>query len=105
MPIPDLLELPLCLNRAVGYRAISAQVTARYERANYFSGVLTGAPVDPKTYASQFFPYPVRDVYGTAVIPETLGNVSPPRDNQNEPRPPQEVPDSARRQLLLRARV
>ncbi|NJC82384.1 DUF2334 domain-containing protein [Planosporangium mesophilum] len=102
LPAPDIFEFPHYLASADDYRAISAEVAARYERANYFSGVLTGRPVDPTLYASQFFPYPVRDVYGTAVIPETLGNVATQRFNQNEPRSPEQILDSARRQLVVR---
>ncbi len=29
------------------------------------------------TVAGQFFPYPVKDVYGTLILPETLGSVQP----------------------------
>jgi uncharacterized protein YdaL len=29
------------------------------------------------TVAGQFFPYPVRDIYGTLILPETLGSVQP----------------------------
>jgi uncharacterized protein YdaL len=102
LPAPDIFEFPHYLASAEDYRAISAMVTARYERANYFSGVLTGGAIDPKLYASQFFPYPVRDLYGAAVIPETLGNVATQRYNQNESRLPQQMLDSARRQLVVR---
>jgi uncharacterized protein YdaL len=102
LPAPDIFEFPHYLASADDYRAISAAVAARYERANYFSGLLTGATIDPKVYASQFFPYPVRDVYGAAVIPETLGNVATQGFNQNEPRSPQQILDSARRQLVVR---
>jgi uncharacterized protein YdaL len=102
LPTPDIFEFPHYLASADDYRAISAMVVARYERANYFSGVLSGGAVDPKLYASQFFPYPVRDVYGAAVIPETLGNVATQGYNQNESRLPRQMLDSARRQLVVR---
>ncbi|NJC72102.1 DUF2334 domain-containing protein [Planosporangium thailandense] len=102
LPTPDIFEFPHYLASADDYRAISGLVAARYERANYFAGVLTGGRVDPAVYASQFFPYPVRDVYGAAVIPETLGNVATQMYNQNEPRSPAQILDSARRQLVVR---
>ena len=29
------------------------------------------------TVAGQFFPYPVKDIYGTLILPETLGSLQP----------------------------
>ena len=40
-----------------------------------FPGTLSGQPVDDSHPAWQMFPYTVRDVYGTAVIPEDLDYV------------------------------
>jgi uncharacterized protein YdaL len=102
LPAPDIFEFPHYSASAVDYRTVSAEFPARYERAMYFSGVLTGATVDHSRYASQFFPYPVRDVYGAAVIPETLGNVETEGYNQHEARLPEQILASARRQLVVR---
>jgi uncharacterized protein YdaL len=102
LPAPGIFEFPHYSASAVDYRTVSATFPVRYERAMYFSGVLTGATVDHSRYASQFFPYPVRDVYGAAVIPETLGNVETQGYNQHEARLPEEIIASARRQLVVR---
>ena len=102
LPAPDIFEFPHYAASAADYQAISAAVTARYERAMYFSGVLSGKPIDPKRYSSQFFPYPVRDVYGAAVIPETLGNVETQQFNQHQTRLPAQIIETARRQLVVR---
>ena len=102
LPAPHIFEFPHYSASAVDYRTVSAGFTARYERAMYFSGVLTGGPIDHTHFASQFFPYPVRDVYGTAVIPEGLGNVEAQGFNQHEARLPAEILASARRQLVVR---
>ena len=58
--------------------------------------------MDPARYASQFFPYPVRDVYGASVIPETLGNVDAQGFNQHHARQPEDILASAKRQLVVR---
>ena len=50
----------------------------------------------------QFFPYTVRDVYGTAVVPENLGNVEPEWFNNHPPRLPADILASAQRNLVLR---
>jgi uncharacterized protein YdaL len=101
---PAIFEFPHYAASAVDYRTVSADpgIVARYERAMYYAGVLSGGPVDPTRYAGQLFPYPVRDVYGAAVIPETLGNVEQRGYNQNEARLPAQILDSARRQLVVR---
>ena len=59
----------------------------------------TGTP--PRS-VSQYFPYLVKDVYGTQVIPETLGNVATQRYNQHGVRGPADLLASARRQLVVR---
>jgi uncharacterized protein YdaL len=104
LPAPGIFEFPHYAASAADYRAIStdAAVTARYERAMYFSGVLRGGTIDSARYASQLFPYPVRDIYGAPVIPETLGNVEAQGHNQHQARQPEEILASARRQLVVR---
>ena len=68
----------------------------------YFTGLLSGEPPDFKRTISQFFPYPVRDVYDQPVIPETLGNVASKQYNQHGVRLPADMLASARRQLVVR---
>jgi uncharacterized protein YdaL len=50
----------------------------------------------------QFFPYPVRDVYGTAVVPENIGNVELDASNNNPPHLPADIVASAKRNLVVR---
>ena len=99
---PDLWEFPHYAASPTDYRAISARVKARYERAMYFSGVLSDGAVDVKRSVTQFFPYPVKDVYGAPVIPETLGNIAAGRLNQQGVRLPADLLASAKRQLVVR---
>jgi uncharacterized protein YdaL len=102
LPEPDIFEFPHYAASALDYRTVSAAMGIRYERAMYFSGVLSGAAVDHSRYTSQLFPYLVKDVYGARVIPETLGNVEIQSFNQHEARLPDAILASARRQLVVR---
>ncbi|MFD0572875.1 DUF2334 domain-containing protein [Kitasatospora gansuensis] len=50
----------------------------------------------------QFFPYPVRDVYGMTVLPENLGNYEPVVSNNNPPRLPADMIHEAQLNLAVR---
>ncbi|UWP84701.1 polysaccharide deacetylase family protein [Dactylosporangium fulvum] len=103
LELPDIWEFPHYTASATDYRAISTApgIRARYEQVLYFSGVLTGTPRSARS-VSQFFPYVVKDAYGTPVIPETLGNVATQRFNQHGVRLTGDLLASARRQLVVR---
>jgi uncharacterized protein YdaL len=98
----QIWEFPHYAASATDYRTISAEFAARYENPMYFNGVLGGGPVDHSRWVSQYFPYPVRDVYGSAVIPETLGNFAPTAANQHGVRSTADIVAAARRQLVVR---
>lgn len=49
----------------------------------------------------QFFPYAVRDVYGSTVLPENLGNYEPELFNNNPPRLPAAIVANARANLVV----
>lgn len=102
LPLPRIWEFPHYAASATDYRTISAEFAARYESPMYFSGVLSGGRVDHTRWVSQFFPYPVRDVYGTAVLPESLGNVALAESNQHGVRTAADIVAAARRQLVVR---
>jgi uncharacterized protein YdaL len=98
----DIWEFPHYAASATDYRAISPRVKARYERVMYFPGVLGGGTVDSSRVASQFFPYAVKDVYGSPVIPENLGNIATQTFNQHGVRLVPDLLASAKRQLVVR---
>ncbi|MFG2039257.1 DUF2334 domain-containing protein [Dactylosporangium sp. NPDC048998] len=50
----------------------------------------------------QFFPYPVRDVYGSTVIPENIGNIEPEPFNQHPAVRPADLIANARANLAVR---
>lgn len=98
---PTIFEFPHYAGSAADYSAISKMFPARYDRALYFGGVLSGKAPDNKTWAGQFFPYPVTDVYGQKVVPENLGNHEPTGENHNPKRMPADILAGARRNLVM----
>ena len=84
---PTIFETPHYSATAADYAGMRQVYPTRYERELYFGGLLTGA-TDPTHVFGQFFPYSVHDVYGTAVLPENLGNYEPELFNNNPPRSP-----------------
>ena len=84
------------------YSAIRSSFTARYDRGLYFTNQLTGGTPDTSRFVGQFFPYPVTDVQGMRVVPENLGNEEPDAFNNNPPRGPQTIIDSAATNLVVR---
>ncbi|MFN2593318.1 MAG: DUF2334 domain-containing protein [Actinomycetota bacterium] len=101
---PTIFEFPHYAGSAVDYQAAASMFTTRYERSLYYNGVLSaGTPATDTTHmVGQFFPYVVNDVYGSKVLPEDLGNFEPEWTNNNPPRSPQDMIDTARRDLAVR---
>lgn len=77
MAAPKIFELPHYAGSAATYQAVNNQFTTRWDRTLYFGGVLNRLEPDYSLVFGQLFPYAVRDVYGTKVIPETLGSIEP----------------------------
>jgi uncharacterized protein YdaL len=99
---PALFEPPHYAASAAAYQAASSLFTARYDRGMYFPGRLDGAAPDYGRPTNQFFPYPVRDVYGSRVVPENLGNVARVEYNHHAPRSAEDILASAARNLAVR---
>ncbi|PRY29007.1 DUF2334 domain-containing protein [Pseudosporangium ferrugineum] len=100
--VPSTFEFPHYAGSAVDYQTVNSIMGKRYDRGLYFPGVLTGAKYDYKRQFGQFFPYAVRDVYGSVVIPENIGNVEPDAFNNHPARLPADLVASARRNLVVR---
>ena len=75
--MPEIFEVPHYTASVNAYKTISQRFSVRWERAIYFSGLLSGAPIDHSRLIGQKFPYVVRDIYGAKVIPENVGNFEP----------------------------
>jgi uncharacterized protein YdaL len=102
LAMPTMFEPPHYAASATDYKLFNTYFGKRYDRGLYFPGVLSGGPVDAKKLNGQFFPYAVRDVYGSAVVPENLGNVEPEAFNNHPPRLPADILASAKRNLAVR---
>ncbi|SDT75101.1 DUF2334 domain-containing protein [Actinoplanes derwentensis] len=99
---PKIFEFPHYAASPADYQAVHNLFGKRYDRGLYFPGVLTGGKYDYTRQFGQFFPYAVRDVYGSAVIPENIGNVEPTAYNTHPVRLPSDVIASAERNLVVR---
>lgn len=102
LPKPTLWTTPHYAGSAADYQVFSSNFSARLERSLYFAGTLSGAQADPNRFIGQFFPYVVRDVYGTKVIPENIGNYEPEAFNNHPPRLPADLIASAKANLAVR---
>ena len=112
LPQPTIFEFPHYAGSVTDYRAIGTKFTTRYERALYPEGALTGAELNTKHTVpvsanyehqnGQFFPYVVKDVYGTKVIPENIGNYEPQSYNNHPTRFPADMIATAQRNLVVR---
>ncbi|MBB2944577.1 uncharacterized protein YdaL [Actinoplanes lutulentus] len=99
---PKIFEFPHYAASPADYQAVNTLFGKRYDRGLYFPGVLTGAKYDYARQFGQFFPYTVRDVYGSVVVPENIGNVEPEAFNNHPVRLPADLIASAERNLVVR---
>jgi uncharacterized protein YdaL len=96
LPRPLAFEFPHYMASPIDYVAAMKRFPFRYERSLYFPGLLSGRPVDDAQRKWQFFPYTVRDVYGTTVIPENLDYLQPTTNSVSD------MIDTARSNLVVR---
>ncbi len=99
---PKIFEFPHYAASPADYQAVHNLFGKRYDRGLYFPGVLTGGKYDYGRQFGQFFPYTVRDVYGSVVVPENIGNVEPEAYNTHPVRLPADLVASAERNLVVR---
>lgn len=101
LPRPWLFTSPHYAASLSAYQAIGERFPARLERVLYFSGEASGEGDDTDAlYGEQFFPYPVRDIRGDIILPETLGNWAP--QGSVHGRSMEAMLETARRNLVLR---
>ncbi|MGW3093766.1 DUF2334 domain-containing protein [Streptomyces sp. NPDC001102] len=102
LPKPTLWTTPHYAGSATDYKVFSSNFSARLERSLYFSGTLGGNSAGPNSFIGQFFPYVVKDVYGTKVLPENIGNYEPEAFNNHPARLPADLVASAKANLAVR---
>ncbi len=107
---PTIFEPPHYAASAIDYKVFNAQFGVRYDRGLYAAGWCpngacgTGTPDYTKIYG-QYFPFLVRDIYGSVVIGEQLGNVETQEFNHNPPRFPADILYSAQRNVVVQDSV
>ena len=77
LPAPQIFEFPHYMGSQVDYRVVAAMFPIRWERSLYFNGSLGSGTADYSHVIGQFFPWVVRDAYGTTVLPENIGSYEP----------------------------
>ena len=99
---PKIFEFPHYAASDRGYRAAARRFATRWERSMYFPGLLGDGPIRYRGLEGQFFPYVVRDVYGSKVLPENLGSIAPRQWHSYKSRLPQDLVRAARANLVVR---
>ncbi|MBB5851127.1 DUF2334 domain-containing protein [Amycolatopsis umgeniensis] len=111
LPEPTMFEFPHYGGSAVDYQQTTGIFQARYDRGSYYAGFCPGgrcgstATATSEQVYGQFFPYPVRDVYGANVVPENIGNVAPIAFNQHAARTAVDMLADAQSALVVRDNV
>jgi uncharacterized protein YdaL len=102
MAPPTIFMFPHYAGSAYDYRMVASSFSTRWERALYFGGVLSGGTIDHSHTFGQVFPYVVRDVYGSKVVPENLGNIEPLPWEIWPARLPADIVNAANKNLVVR---
>ena len=107
LPEPEIFEFPHYAGSAASYEAVQDAFGVRYDQGTYFAGMCSqGRCDDPRPDAShlyqQAFPFVVRDVYGSVVVPENLGNVAPGEYNNHSARSAADIVNAARSMSVVR---
>jgi uncharacterized protein YdaL len=100
-PAPRIFTFPSYLGSATDIKVVGQNFSARAERSLYYVGLLSGS-IDSTRYVGQYFPYVVRDVYNTKVLPDNLGGISPDYFFGFAPRLPAQILADAQRSLVVR---
>jgi uncharacterized protein YdaL len=101
LAVPKIFEFPHYSASATAYAAAGSRFATRWERTLYFNGLL-GGTVNYSRIFGQLFPYVVRDVYGTKVLPENLGNIEPIKFYEYPTRWPADIVRAAEKNLVVR---
>ncbi|WP_158543283.1 DUF2334 domain-containing protein [Dyella psychrodurans] len=100
LALPTVFVPPHYAASAIDYQVFQSQFQAMSQRDLYAVGWCpngacgTGTPDYTKIYG-QFYPYLVRNVFGSMVLPEQLGDVELVEYNNNPPRFPADILSSA----------
>jgi uncharacterized protein YdaL len=73
----QIFEFPHYAGSAADYQAVAQNFGTRWERGMYYGGWLTNSAINYSHVIGEGYPYVVRDVYGTTVLPENCGPYAP----------------------------
>lgn len=102
LTMPQISTFPDYAASVPDYQAEARTFAVRAERSLYFPGVLTNQTIDYTRPAGQYVPYSVADVYGSKVLPDTLGGIDPSVYNNIPPRLPADIIADGQRTLVVR---
>lgn len=110
LAVPSIFEFPHYAGSAIDYAVVDELFEARYDQGFFAAGWCangacgSGKP-DYSHVGSQSFPFVVRDIYGTVVIPESLDHVSPSTGPDESRRLPEDILATAKRIAAVRGGV
>lgn len=99
---PRIWEFPHYSSSVHGYKAAASLYRTRWERTLYFSNYLKGGTIDYSRPIGQRFPYVVRDVYGSTVLPENIGSYEPEAFHQFPVHTIDDIVDGADKNMVVR---
>ncbi|MCM3687844.1 DUF2334 domain-containing protein [Kocuria rosea] len=99
---PKIFETPHYTGSVNAYTAMAQKYEARYEQVEYFAGMISDKEITPGFVYGQFFPYKVKDIYGSTVYPENLENITEREQNNHAIRTPQTLINRAEANLVVR---
>ncbi|MCE7002141.1 polysaccharide deacetylase family protein [Kibdelosporangium philippinense] len=107
LEVPEIFEFPHYAGSAIDYTVVNDRFAARYDNGLYAAGWCrngdcgSGIPDYSRIYG-QSFPFLVRDIYGSVVIPESLGYVDLTESDDHRNGLPAQILATARRVAVVR---
>jgi uncharacterized protein YdaL len=110
LAVPTIFEFPHYVGSAVDYSVVNELFRARYDQVFFAAGwcangVCSSGRPDYSHTTSQSFPFVVRDIYGSVVIPESLDHVALAAAPDESRRLPQDILATAKRVAAVRGGV
>ena len=102
LPQPRVFEFPHYAGSVPDYVAVDQEFGHRYDRGTYPINLFNDQAPDYSYLNGQHFPYVVRDLYGSVIIPENVGNVVEASYNNHPVRLPSDIIATAERNLVVR---
>ena len=96
-----LFETPHYAASWNSYLGMKKVYSTRYERELFFPGMLNKDNAGNKGNFGLFYPYTVKNIYGTKVLPENLGNYEPESYNNHPPRSGADLVNNAKKNLVV----